>query len=93
MSAYVSNLSVPLLLALQTFRGAGGLICPAHATLAERAGCSVSTVQRALAMADGGGERKQKESGWEEMRRAAAGLPDLLARRREAIEARLASRA
>jgi hypothetical protein len=40
-----------VLLTLATFRGAGGLICPAHATLAERAGCSVSTVQRALAQA------------------------------------------
>jgi DNA-binding transcriptional MocR family regulator len=40
-----------VLLTLATFRGAGGLICPSHATLAERAGCSVSTVQRALAMA------------------------------------------
>ena len=40
-----------VLLTLATFRGAGGLICPSHATLADRAGCSVSTVQRALAMA------------------------------------------
>jgi hypothetical protein len=40
-----------VLLTLATFRGAGGLICPAHATLAERAGCSVSTVRRALAQA------------------------------------------
>ena len=39
------------MLTLTTFRGAGGLICPAHATLAERAGCSVSTVRRALAQA------------------------------------------
>ena len=40
-----------VLLTLATFRGAGGLICPAHATLAERGGCSVSTVRRALAQA------------------------------------------
>lgn len=40
-----------VLLTLRTFRGAGGLICPAHATLAERAKCSVRTVQRALAQA------------------------------------------
>jgi AraC-like DNA-binding protein len=40
-----------VLLTLATFRGAGGLICPAHATLAERTGCSVSTVRRALAQA------------------------------------------
>jgi hypothetical protein len=40
-----------VLLTLATFRGAGGLICPAHATLAERASCSVSTVRRALAQA------------------------------------------
>jgi hypothetical protein len=40
-----------VLLTLATFRGAGGLICPGHATLAERAACSVSTVQRALAQA------------------------------------------
>ena len=40
-----------VLLTLASFRGAGGLICPAHATLAERAGCSVSTVRRALAQA------------------------------------------
>lgn len=39
-----------VLLTLQTYRGHGGLICPAHATLAARAGCSVRTVQRALAM-------------------------------------------
>jgi len=40
-----------VLLTLATFRGAGGLICPAHATLADRARCSVSTVRRALAQA------------------------------------------
>jgi hypothetical protein len=40
-----------VLLTLATFRGPGGLICPAHATLAERASCSVSTVRRALAQA------------------------------------------
>jgi hypothetical protein len=40
-----------VLLTLATFRGVGGLICPAHATLADRAQCSVSTVRRALAQA------------------------------------------
>jgi hypothetical protein len=40
-----------VLLTLATFRGAGGLICPAHATLADRAQCSVSTVRRALVQA------------------------------------------
>ena len=39
-----------VLLTLKTYRGHGGLICPSHATLAERARCSVRTVQRALAM-------------------------------------------
>jgi hypothetical protein len=129
-----------VLLTLATFRGAGGLICPAHATLAQRAGCSVSTVQRALAMAsriglvswserrvragwrwlqtsnayrldvpdgpvqpgmrpawprrstagqcDRGGEGIRKEA-WDEMRRASASLPDLLAMRRAVIESRL----
>jgi uncharacterized protein RhaS with RHS repeats len=37
-----------VLLTLRTYRGRGGLICPGHETLADRAGCSVSTVQRAL---------------------------------------------
>lgn len=41
-----------VMLTLATFRGAGGLICPSHATLAVRAKCCVKTVQRALAMAD-----------------------------------------
>ncbi len=40
-----------VLLTLRTFRGPGGLICPSHATLAQRAECGVSTVQRALDMA------------------------------------------
>lgn len=40
-----------VLLTLRTFRGSGGLICPSHATLADRAGCVVRTVARALAMA------------------------------------------
>jgi hypothetical protein len=39
------------LLTLRTYRGHGGLICPAHETLAERARCSVSSVQRALLQA------------------------------------------
>jgi DNA-binding transcriptional MocR family regulator len=41
-----------ILLTLRTFRGSGGLICPSHATLAERTGCSISSVQRALKQAD-----------------------------------------
>jgi DNA-binding transcriptional MocR family regulator len=40
-----------VLLTLRTFRGSGGLICPSHATLADRAGCVVRTVQRALQQA------------------------------------------
>ncbi len=130
-----------VLLTLQTFRGAGGLIIPAHATLAERAKCCVRTVQRALAQGarlglvswserrlragwrwlrtsnsyrlvvpDGtvqaglrpvwrrrattgqlgrGGESLKKEEAWEEMRRAASALPDLLAMRRAAMADRL----
>lgn len=38
-----------VLLTLRTFRGHGGVIIPAHATLAERVECCVRTVQRALA--------------------------------------------
>ncbi len=37
-----------VLLTLATYRGAGGVCWPSHATLAERAGCCVRTVQRAL---------------------------------------------
>ena len=37
-----------VLLTLQTFRGAGGVIYPSHATLAVRARCSVRTAARAL---------------------------------------------
>jgi hypothetical protein len=40
-----------VLLTLRTYRGRGGMICPAHETLAERARCSISTVQRALRQA------------------------------------------
>jgi DNA-binding transcriptional MocR family regulator len=40
-----------VLLTLRTFRGPGGIAWPSHETLAERAGCSVRTVQRALAQA------------------------------------------
>jgi len=40
-----------VLLTLRTYRGHGGLICPAHDTLAERAKCSARTVQRALQQA------------------------------------------
>ena len=41
-----------VLLPLRTYPP-GGLICPAHATVAEGGGCSVRTVQRALAMGRG----------------------------------------
>ncbi len=37
-----------VLLTLRTYRGHGGQITPAHATLADRAGCHPRTVQRAL---------------------------------------------
>lgn len=40
-----------VLLTLRTYRGHSGLICPSHETLAERARCSVTTVQRALRQA------------------------------------------
>ena len=42
-----------VLLTLRTFRGTGGVCTPAHATLADRARCSVRTVQRALQRAHG----------------------------------------
>ncbi len=45
----ISRLGRDVLLCLKTFRGAGGQIYPSHARLAERVGCSVSTVQVALA--------------------------------------------
>jgi hypothetical protein len=38
---------------LRTFRGAGGVAWPSHATLADRAKCCTRTVQRALAQAQG----------------------------------------
>ena len=41
-----------VMLTLRTFRGLGGLCTPSHATLANRAKCSVRTVQRALRQAD-----------------------------------------
>lgn len=41
-----------VLLTLRTFRGAGGLCMPSHATIAARARCCVRTVQRALHQAD-----------------------------------------
>ena len=131
-----------------TFRGTGGLCVPSHATLADRAGCSVRTVQRALVQAqvldlvswierrvragwcwlrtsnayrlavpDGqvqpgmrmpfsrpavcpatvgqtvrGGESLSKKGALRDMLVAAAGLPDLLAMRRAAIEGRVGSR-
>ena len=37
-----------VLLTLRTYRGHGGLICPSHETLADRANCHASTVWRAL---------------------------------------------
>ena len=40
-----------VLLTLRTYRGRGGLICPSHATLAERVDCHTSTVWRALQVA------------------------------------------
>jgi len=40
-----------VLLTLHSYRGTGGTCTPAHATLAERVGCSVRTVQRALQQA------------------------------------------
>ena len=40
-----------VLLTLRTFRGAGGLIYPSHATLAARAKCGLTTVKEALAAA------------------------------------------
>jgi DNA-binding transcriptional MocR family regulator len=40
-----------VLLTLRTYRGRGGLMCPGHETLADRARCSVSTVQRTLRQA------------------------------------------
>lgn len=40
-----------VLLTLHSYRGTGGVAWPSHATLADRARCSVSTVQRALQQA------------------------------------------
>jgi DNA-binding transcriptional MocR family regulator len=40
-----------VLLTLRTFRGAGGICIPSHATLAERVRCSTSTVLRACQQA------------------------------------------
>lgn len=40
-----------VLLTLRTFRGTGGVLWPSHATLADRVGCCVRTVQRALEQA------------------------------------------
>ncbi len=137
-----------VLLTLRTFRGHGGLCIPSHATLADRAECSVRTVQRALVMgrtldlvswterrvraawrwlrtsnsyrlavpeepiqpgqhpawprrattgqSGRGGEQVDSERGTQsrkaamaEFMRVAAGMPDLLAARRQVIEARL----
>jgi hypothetical protein len=41
-----------VLLTLKTFRGQGGIVCPSHETLADRADCGVRTVQRALRQAE-----------------------------------------
>jgi hypothetical protein len=72
-----------VLLTLATFRGAGGLICPAHATLADRAQCSVSTVRRALAQASQLGlvswTERRVRAGWRWLRTSYAyrlALPD-----------------
>ncbi len=137
-----------VLLTLRTFRGTGGLCVPAHATLADRAGCSVRTVQRALVQAQvldlvswterrvragwrwlrtsnayrlavpeqpvqpgmrapfprltaysattcqtvRGEESLSKKGALQDMLTATAGLPDLLAMRRAAIEGRVGSR-
>lgn len=140
-----------VLLTLCTYRGHGGLITPAHATLADRAGCHARTVQRALQQAQllglvswterrvkaawrwlrtsnsyrletpaepvqpgsrpawprhstnrqsgQGGEKprkqeadKDRKAALAEFMRVAAGLPDLLAARRQVIEARLLNR-
>ncbi len=137
-----------VLLTLRTFRGHGGLCIPSHATLADRAGCCVRTVQRALHQAQclglvswverrvkaawrwlrssnsyrldvpadavrtgmrpawprrstagqfgrgGESERKQeantgRKAALAEFTRAAAALPDLLARRRQVMQDRL----
>jgi DNA-binding transcriptional MocR family regulator len=40
-----------VLLTLRTFRGTGGVLWPSHATLADRVGCCIRTVQRALEQA------------------------------------------
>jgi hypothetical protein len=123
-----------VLLTLRTFRGHGGGIFPAHATLAERTSLSAKTVERALhAARDLGlvtwserrirrgwrwlrtsnlylllvpgaplqiglrrprrtnrpaverGESVSKKEAWQAMIREAAGMPDLLARRRAAF--------
>lgn len=61
-----------VLLTLRTYRGAGGLICPSHETLAERAQCGVSTVQRALRQARRLGlvfwSERRRRCGWRWLR-------------------------
>lgn len=61
-----------VLLTLRTFRGTGGACWPSHETLADRAGCCVRTVQRALQQAQQLGlvtwcERRVK-AGWRWLR-------------------------
>lgn len=56
-----------VLLTLRSYRGRGGLICPSHDTLAGRADCHPSTVQRALQAA-----RDLGLIGWAERRVRAA---------------------
>ena len=61
-----------VLLTLRTFRGIGGASWPSHETLADRAGCCVRTVQRALQQAQQLGlviwsERRVK-AGWRWLR-------------------------
>lgn len=54
------------------FRGPGGVAWPSHATLAERAGCCVRTVQRALDAAKALGlvlwHHRHRREGWRRLR-------------------------
>jgi DNA-binding transcriptional MocR family regulator len=60
------------LLILLTFRGPGGVAWPSHETLAGRVGCSVRTVQRALAQAQHLGlvqwSERRVRAGWRWLR-------------------------
>jgi hypothetical protein len=61
-----------VLLELHSYRGAGGIAWPAHATLAERAECCVRTVQRALEAARDLGlvswTARRLRAGWRSLR-------------------------